>query len=224
MPRLQEIHANLVDHLQEAKDQGWLGEVAAIETTLTRRRAEAGGHARPCSPAVHRLSRHARLPPRRRTNQRRARTLSADTFPIISQRNARPLMEWGLAGCPDGDPGGNRAVAELTGRIESCICQLGAIAEATVAEEVVDLVMVAQDDWAHQAAADAVGPASARAIEAALRPVDAKGAIKLVTNLSAFDLVYSRSLLRDRDHAERAPHGWRSYLVGARAGSRTRRT
>ncbi|MGI5048245.1 tyrosine-type recombinase/integrase, partial [Streptomyces sp. JAC25] len=34
MPRLQEIHGNLIDRLQEAKDQGWLGEVAAIETTL----------------------------------------------------------------------------------------------------------------------------------------------------------------------------------------------
>lgn len=34
MPRLEEIHANLLDRLQEAKDQGWLGEVAAIEATL----------------------------------------------------------------------------------------------------------------------------------------------------------------------------------------------
>jgi hypothetical protein len=34
MPRLEGIHANLVDRLQEAKEQGWLGEVAAIETTL----------------------------------------------------------------------------------------------------------------------------------------------------------------------------------------------
>lgn len=34
MPRLEEIHANLIDRLQEAKEQGWLGEVAAIETTL----------------------------------------------------------------------------------------------------------------------------------------------------------------------------------------------
>ena len=34
MPRLEEIHTNLVDRLQEAKEQGWLGEVAAIETTL----------------------------------------------------------------------------------------------------------------------------------------------------------------------------------------------
>jgi 2C-methyl-D-erythritol 2,4-cyclodiphosphate synthase len=34
MPRLEEIHANLVDRLAEAKEQGWLGEVAAIETTL----------------------------------------------------------------------------------------------------------------------------------------------------------------------------------------------
>lgn len=34
MPRLEEIQANLLDRLQEAKDQGWLGEVAAIETSL----------------------------------------------------------------------------------------------------------------------------------------------------------------------------------------------
>jgi hypothetical protein len=34
MPRLEEIHSNLVDRLAEAKEQGWLGEVAAIETTL----------------------------------------------------------------------------------------------------------------------------------------------------------------------------------------------
>jgi hypothetical protein len=34
MPRLEEIHANLVDRLAEAKQQGWLGEVAAIETTM----------------------------------------------------------------------------------------------------------------------------------------------------------------------------------------------
>lgn len=33
-PRLEEIHANLLDRLKEAKEQGWLGEVAAIETTL----------------------------------------------------------------------------------------------------------------------------------------------------------------------------------------------
>jgi hypothetical protein len=29
MPRLEGIHANLVDRLREAKEQGWLGEVAA---------------------------------------------------------------------------------------------------------------------------------------------------------------------------------------------------
>jgi hypothetical protein len=34
MPRLEEIHASLGDRLAEAKDQGRLGEVAAIETTL----------------------------------------------------------------------------------------------------------------------------------------------------------------------------------------------
>ncbi|MER7048417.1 hypothetical protein [Streptomyces jumonjinensis] len=34
MPRLEEIRANLVDRFQEAKEQGWLGEVAAIEASL----------------------------------------------------------------------------------------------------------------------------------------------------------------------------------------------
>jgi hypothetical protein len=34
MPRLEEIRANLLDRLREAKQQGWLGEVAAIETSL----------------------------------------------------------------------------------------------------------------------------------------------------------------------------------------------
>jgi hypothetical protein len=34
MPPLEEIHANLGDRLQKAKEQGWLGEVAAIEATL----------------------------------------------------------------------------------------------------------------------------------------------------------------------------------------------
>ncbi|MEV4383663.1 hypothetical protein [Streptosporangium sp. NPDC049644] len=32
--RLEEIHANLIDRLAEAKQQGRLGEVAAIETTF----------------------------------------------------------------------------------------------------------------------------------------------------------------------------------------------
>jgi len=34
LPRLEEVHANLADRLQEVKDQGWMGEVAAIETTM----------------------------------------------------------------------------------------------------------------------------------------------------------------------------------------------
>ncbi|WP_228447535.1 hypothetical protein [Streptomyces paludis] len=34
MPRLKEIHANPLNRLQEAKEQGWLGEVAAIEASL----------------------------------------------------------------------------------------------------------------------------------------------------------------------------------------------
>ena len=74
----------------------------------------------------------------------------------------------------------------------------------TIAEQVFDLVAIAQHDWAHQAVACAVGPASVREIEAALEPVDVAGAIELMTDLSAFDLVYSRMLLRDRDHAKRA--------------------
>jgi len=32
--RLEEIHVNLADRLQEAKEQGWLGEAAAIDTTM----------------------------------------------------------------------------------------------------------------------------------------------------------------------------------------------
>jgi hypothetical protein len=39
-PRLEEIHANLGDRLQEAKEQGWLGEVAAIEATLAAAAAQ----------------------------------------------------------------------------------------------------------------------------------------------------------------------------------------
>ncbi|UJW28683.1 hypothetical protein L3Q67_25805 [Saccharothrix sp. AJ9571] len=31
---MEQIHANLLDRLEEAKEQGWLGEVAAIETTM----------------------------------------------------------------------------------------------------------------------------------------------------------------------------------------------
>ncbi|WIX85717.1 site-specific integrase [Amycolatopsis sp. DG1A-15b] len=33
-PRLEQIHANLADRLDEAREQGWMGEVAAIETTM----------------------------------------------------------------------------------------------------------------------------------------------------------------------------------------------
>jgi hypothetical protein len=46
IPRLEEICANLGDRLQEAREQGWLGEVAAIETTLaaaTQKRAAMRG-------------------------------------------------------------------------------------------------------------------------------------------------------------------------------------
>ncbi|WP_406290640.1 hypothetical protein [Streptomyces sp. NBC_00209] len=37
MPRLEEIHANLLDRLQEAKEQGWFGEVAAGYRNSARR-------------------------------------------------------------------------------------------------------------------------------------------------------------------------------------------
>ncbi|MFJ1939056.1 hypothetical protein ACIOGZ_41190 [Kitasatospora sp. NPDC088160] len=80
----------------------------------------------------------------------------------------------------------------------------GAISEATIAEQVLGLAVVAQADWAHQAVAGAAGPTSALEVESALEPVDEAGAIELMTNLSAFDLVYSRHPLRDRDHAKRA--------------------
>lgn len=99
----------------------------------------------------------------------------------------------------------------------------GAASEATFAEQVFALVMVAQADWAHRAVAGAAGPASACEIEAALEPVGVAGAIELMTNLSAFDPVHSRRLLRERGHAEgTAPSGWRSCSAEARAGSRTR--
>jgi len=53
MSRLEEIHANLVDRLQEANEQGWLGEVAAIETTMAAatQKLEALRAAR--NPSVH---------------------------------------------------------------------------------------------------------------------------------------------------------------------------
>lgn len=34
MLRLKEIHTNLSDRLQKARVQGWLREIAAIETTM----------------------------------------------------------------------------------------------------------------------------------------------------------------------------------------------
>lgn len=40
MPRLDGIHDNLLDRLKEAEDQGWLGEVAAIETSVAAAEAK----------------------------------------------------------------------------------------------------------------------------------------------------------------------------------------
>lgn len=56
-PRLEEIHANLVDRLAEAKEQGWLGEVAAIETTM----AAAAQKLEACAPPATRPSSSACL-------------------------------------------------------------------------------------------------------------------------------------------------------------------
>ena len=57
MPRLKEIHANLGDRLQEAKEQGWLGEVAAIEATLGAAAQELQAMrdltARPAGTSIH---------------------------------------------------------------------------------------------------------------------------------------------------------------------------
>jgi hypothetical protein len=64
MPRLEEIHDNLLDRLKEAKGQGWLGEVAAIETSvaaaedkLASMREMAAKHThhqpRPCPTSPH---------------------------------------------------------------------------------------------------------------------------------------------------------------------------
>nr|WTB36473.1 hypothetical protein OG781_40835 [Streptomyces sp. NBC_00830] len=41
MPRLEEIYDNLLDRLKEAEDQGWLGEVAAMETSVSARSRHA---------------------------------------------------------------------------------------------------------------------------------------------------------------------------------------
>jgi len=57
MSRLEEIHANLGGRLQEVKEQGWLGEVAAIETTLAaaaqKLEAMRGLTARSASTSIH---------------------------------------------------------------------------------------------------------------------------------------------------------------------------
>jgi hypothetical protein len=95
MPRLQEIHANLVDRLREARDQGWLGEVAAIETTMAAaaQKLEAMRD-RAAQPSTSACPTSAATPdepaPSQNAEHRRD-----------SRRNAGPLMELGTAGCPD---------------------------------------------------------------------------------------------------------------------------
>jgi hypothetical protein len=81
LPRLEEIRANLTDRLQEAKEQGWLGEVAAIEASLaaaeqklTAMRELAARHTRTYlgmpdfRPAVGRSSPQPRPPTREPTS------------------------------------------------------------------------------------------------------------------------------------------------------------
>ncbi|MFF4591470.1 tyrosine-type recombinase/integrase [Amycolatopsis sp. NPDC001319] len=53
MPRLEEIHTNLVDRLAEAKGQGWLGEVAAIKTTMAAAAQKLGAMRATRSATVH---------------------------------------------------------------------------------------------------------------------------------------------------------------------------
>ena len=60
MPRLEEIRANLADRLQEARDQGWLGEVAAIETTLAAAAQKLEAMREPHRPQYYRQPGHAR--------------------------------------------------------------------------------------------------------------------------------------------------------------------
>lgn len=67
MPRLEEIHANLIDRLQEAKEQG-ARRGRRDRGQPRRRRAETHRHARPRGQAHHRSPRHARLPQQCRTS------------------------------------------------------------------------------------------------------------------------------------------------------------
>jgi hypothetical protein len=54
MPRLQEIRANLLDRLHEAREQGWLGEVDAIEASLAAAEQKlAAMRQLAAKPAVH---------------------------------------------------------------------------------------------------------------------------------------------------------------------------
>jgi hypothetical protein len=53
------MHANLVDRLREAKEQGWLGEVAAIETTIA---AAAQKLATMRNPAAKHTTAHLGMP------------------------------------------------------------------------------------------------------------------------------------------------------------------
>jgi hypothetical protein len=86
MPRLEEIHANLGDRLQEAKEQGWLGEVAAIETTLAAARQKLDAM-RAITPAVT----HLGMPDVRPAAGRS----SPDSMMLRQQRslNAQPLRQ-----------------------------------------------------------------------------------------------------------------------------------
>jgi hypothetical protein len=70
MPRLEEIHANLSDRLQEAREQGWLGEVAAIEATLAaaqKLQAMRDLTTRPASTSIHIGMPDVRPPPGRQS-------------------------------------------------------------------------------------------------------------------------------------------------------------
>ncbi|MCD0482142.1 hypothetical protein LO771_06850 [Streptacidiphilus sp. ASG 303] len=74
----------------------------------------------------------------------------------------------------------------------------------TVAEHVYRLVLDAQDAWAGCAVKGSQGPTGPDDIADALEAVSATQAVKVMTYLSANDLVFPDSGPRDRAHARRA--------------------
>jgi hypothetical protein len=81
MPQLEEIYADLVDHLEEAEEQGWLGEVAARESTL----AAADRSSSRCEPQVaqHRSGMPSKAPAVERSSERTVRGYGHRAFSVL---------------------------------------------------------------------------------------------------------------------------------------------